>query len=104
MSRSFSAVDTKGVDVKGTVLYENDIRMYALVGDEDKETLWIVDTLEDVGVSLDAEQISNLLPRLESWMRQRTRKLSEPVPYCWVCRGHHELRAELCSGVQGTFG
>ena len=63
--RSFSAYDTKGIEVKGTIIWEDLIDNIALV--EENDALWLVDNLEDVGVSLDAKQLKAIMPHLEAW-------------------------------------
>lgn len=69
--KSFSATDYKGTDVKGTVIYEDEAQSFCLV-DEDSfpgpPTLWLIDKLDDVGISLDAEQLLALLPHLNKWV------------------------------------
>lgn len=68
--KSFSATDYKGTDVKGTVIYEDVAQSFCLV-DEDSfpgpPTLWIVDKLDDVGISLDVEQVLAILPYIKKW-------------------------------------
>jgi hypothetical protein len=69
--KSFSATDYKGAEVKGTVIYEDSAQSFCLV-DEDSfpgpPTLWLIDKLDDVGISLDAEQLLALLPYLNKWV------------------------------------
>lgn len=72
MSNSFSTYDYMGNEVTGTVLWEDSIEQIKIVEDDDGETLWIVDDLDDVGVSLDAKQLGKLLPLLQSWATART--------------------------------
>jgi hypothetical protein len=71
-SRSFSAYDHKGNEVKGTVVFEDSIKAFALVEENDPATgpcLWLVDTLEDTGVSLDVEQVKAVLPHMRNWVQ-----------------------------------
>lgn len=55
------------IDVKGTVFWEDQNSKLLLVADEDGESLWLVDGLDDVGVSLDVSQIALIIPRLLQW-------------------------------------
>lgn len=87
--KSFSATDYKGAEVKGTIIYKDEAQSFCLV-DEDcfpnDRTLWLIDKLDDVGVSLDAEQVRELLPRLQRWANPITQdstsasELAAPEP------------------------
>lgn len=69
MAKSFSAFGYKGNEVNGTIIWEDLADNVALV--EEGDVLWLVDNLDDVGVSLDAGQILTLLPHLERWATAR---------------------------------
>lgn len=71
MTKSFSATDYKGVDVKGTVIYEDATQSFCLVNEDTfpgPPTLWLIDKLDDVGISLDPEQLLAILPHLNKWV------------------------------------
>jgi hypothetical protein len=71
MARSFSVTDYKGGEVNGTVLWEDPIKSFVLVEEDSPATgpcLWIVDTLDDVGVSLNAEGLRAMLPHMQKWL------------------------------------
>jgi hypothetical protein len=69
--KSFASTDYKGVDLKGTVVYTSSDSTWCLVQEDLHPklppTLWIVDKLDDVGVSFDPEQVLELLPKLREW-------------------------------------
>lgn len=80
MTNSFSVVDYKGNNVTGTILFEGG-EFLKLVADDDGTTLWIVDCLDDVGVSLDCSQLAALLPHLQKWIgtSAATHSISEAI-------------------------
>lgn len=91
MTRSFSTLDTKGNEVSGTVLWEDQINQFALV-DEWSESqqqasvpaLWLIDLLDDVGVSLEADQVARILPHMREWATEHG-AVFDPVPMVLNC-------------------
>lgn len=69
--KSFSSTDIKGVEVKGKVVYDSSDSTWCLVQEDVHPplppVLWIVDKLEDVGVSFDVDQLREALPQLYTW-------------------------------------
>lgn len=65
--QSFSAFDNQGDEIKGVVLASHASALL-LVQQDDADVIWIVDSLDDVGVSLDADQAEWLLPRVANWL------------------------------------
>lgn len=73
MSRSFSVYDYKGIELKGTTLFEDQIKQFAIVAEEPgpiSPAVWLVDLLEDVGISLEPDQVPVILPVLRDWAIQ----------------------------------
>lgn len=74
MGRSFSATDYKGVNVKGTVVWDDPGNAFVLVEECEpglSPVLWLVDTVEDVGVSLNAKELQAMLPHMQRWADAR---------------------------------
>lgn len=70
--QSFSASDHRGQEVKGTVLASHYSGLL-LIQEDGEETVWLVDNLEDTGVSLDVEQAEWLFQRVSAWLAERRR-------------------------------
>lgn len=71
MAKSFSSTDYKGVTVSGTIIATSSDSTLALVEEETPPlppVLWMVDLLDDVGVSLDADQFAEMLPHIQKWI------------------------------------
>lgn len=70
MAKSFTITSYKGVTVSGTVIIDSLDSTLVLVEERLPPTpalLWIIDKLEAVGISLEAEQVFEMIPHLQKW-------------------------------------
>lgn len=73
--QSFSVFDHQGDEIRGTLLAGHASALL-LIQDADTDVVWVVDNLEEVGVSLDLEQAEWLVLHFSRWLTERGRAVN----------------------------